>query len=80
MYYIFSRLCLASSEIDARSPFDLCHGYPVLHQNKMETYYKHLLQYHNSTVSQVFIHSRPNIGSGKGYRETNYLIKVLNTI
>ena len=37
MYDIFLRLCLTSSGMDGRSPFDLCHWYSVLCQNKMET-------------------------------------------
>lgn len=84
-YYIFSRLCLTSSETGARSPFDLCHGYSVLCQNKTKTYHKHIfwhcnsIEYHN-VISLVFLQPRPNTESGQGCRETNYLTRVPKTI
>lgn len=81
MYYIFSRLCLTSRELLDRSPSDLCHGYPVLCQNKMETHHKYTFWYYNSIENHNgYIYPRPNTGSGQGCREINYLTRYQKTI
>lgn len=67
--------------MNARSPFDLCHGYPDLCQNKMETHHKHIFQCYNSienhnVISLVFIYLRCNTESGQGCREINCPMRV----